>query len=267
MLRRRHIVICAAAAATVCAVTLATPASAQGLFEALFGGIRRALSGPPPSAAGYAPERDPATRFFDRLTGQPDAGRIAAAPSGSPSRGFCVRTCDGAYFPVQSRPGFSAAEACATFCPASATKIFSGGSIDHAVARDGSRYADLDNAFAYRQRVVAGCTCNGRPGGGLARIDAMTDPTLRPGDVVATGSGLLAYAGNKNKAAPFTPVDVARFNKAERDKLAQIKVSPVSEDEEDTTASIPAAFERDMRRTQAASQAGSQAKPVRDVLR
>lgn len=263
MPRRRYIVICATAAAVACTVTLATPASAQGLFEALFGGIRRALSGPPPSATGYAPERDPAARFFDRLLGQPDAGRVAAAPSGSSSRGFCVRTCDGAYFPVQSRPGFSAAEACASFCPASATKVFSGSGIDHAVARDGSRYADLDNAFAYRQRVVAGCTCNGKPGGGLAHIDAMTDPTLRPGDVVATGSGLVAYAGNKNKAAPFTPIDVARFNKTERDKLAQIKVTPAAEVEEDTTASIPAAFERDMRR----SQAESQTKPVRDVLR
>lgn len=256
MPRRRHILICAAAAAIACATTLATPASAQGLFEALFGGIRRAFSGPPPSTS-YAPERDPVTRFFDRLTGQQDSGRIAAAPSGSPARGFCVRTCDGAYFPVQSRPGFSAAEACSAFCPASPTKVFSGGNIDHAVARDGSRYADLDTAFLYRERAVAGCSCTGKPAGGLARIDAMSDPTLRPGDVVATGSGLVAYAGNRNKAAQFTPVDVARFNKAEREKLAGLKVTPSVD--EDTTASIPAAL----------NQAGerSQAEPVGDVLR
>ncbi|MGN6463184.1 MAG: DUF2865 domain-containing protein, partial [Pseudolabrys sp.] len=146
---------------------MTSPAAAQGLFEALFGGISRAFRGEPRQVSApqaYAPERggDPVTRFFDDLTGQRSGQRVAAAPSNGSSRGFCVRTCDGSYFPVQSRPGMSAAEACSSFCPASETKVFSGGNIDYAVARDGQRYTDLPNAFVYRQNMIDGCTCNGK---------------------------------------------------------------------------------------------------------
>jgi hypothetical protein len=74
---------------------------------------------------------------------------------------------------------------------------------------------------------VDGCTCNGRDPFGLARMDAKADPTLRPGDVVATKSGLLAFTGMKNKAADFTPVDSYRnFSKNQRDKLSDVKIMP-----------------------------------------
>ena len=66
---------------------------------------------------------------------------------------------------------------------------------------DGSRYADLDNAFVYRKKLVAGCTCNGRDPFGLARVDVNTDPTLRPGDIVATKTGLVAVTAIENKVA------------------------------------------------------------------
>ncbi len=56
--------------------------------------------------------------------------------------------------------------------------------------RDGSRYSDLPNAFAYRQKMVGGCSCNGKTAFGLANIDVKTDPTLRQGDIVATAGGL-----------------------------------------------------------------------------
>ena len=77
--------------------------------------------------------------------------------------------------------------------------------VDRAAPR--LRYADLDTAFLYRKELVDGATCNGRDHFGLARIDAKTDPTLRPGDIVATESGLLAVTGMKNRVADFTPID------------------------------------------------------------
>ena len=116
-----------------------------------------------------------------------------------------MRTCDGHFFPVQAHAGLSAADSCHSFCPASQTRLYSGGGIDHAVAADGSRYADLDNAFVYRKQLVAGCTCNGRDPFGLARMDVNSDPTLRPGDVVATKTGLVAFTGMKNKVSPLPP--------------------------------------------------------------
>ena len=70
--------------------------------------------------------------------------------------------------------------------------MFNGSQIDHAYAGNGARYADLDNAFVYRKKVVEGCSCNGKASFGLARIDVAADPTLRPGDVVATGDNVKA---------------------------------------------------------------------------
>ena len=62
---------------------------------------------------------------------------------------------------------------------------------------------------------------------GLARVDVNTDPTLRPGDVVATKSGLVAFTGMKNKVADFTPLDSYRgLSKSYRDKLAETKIMP-----------------------------------------
>ena len=122
------LLLAAAAAATV----PSAPASAQGLFDFLFGGHRR--QSPPPSANAYA---DP---------GQVD-GERRAAPSG-PSVVFCVRVCDGRYFPIQRTGGTNPAQLCNSFCPASQTRVYSGSAIDHAVASDGSRYASLRSAFA-----------------------------------------------------------------------------------------------------------------------
>ena len=95
----------------------------------------------------------------------------------------------------------AAAQACHAFCPAAETRLYSGSSIDHAAASDGSRYADLPNAFAYRKQLVAGCTCNGRDPFGLAQIDPKADPTLKAGDVVATNKGLDSLHRQERSAA------------------------------------------------------------------
>jgi hypothetical protein len=174
----------------------APTASAQGLLDFLFGTARRPL--PPPSAYAAVP----APFSFGGGSGTAPS----AAPVG-PSNSFCVRTCDGRYFPIPRHANTSPAQMCRAFCPASPTKIFSGGSIEHAVAPDGTRYAELPNAFVYRTKLVDGCTCNGKSPLGLAKIDESKDPTLRPGDMVATDGGFVAYRGTgANQTAQFTPV-------------------------------------------------------------
>jgi hypothetical protein len=202
---------------------VSSPASAQGIFERIFGGLRRAIEAPsrlPESARGFV---DPFTSLANAI----NPPREQLRGEGGPAKAFCVRTCDGHFFPVQAHAGLSSAESCRAFCPASQTKLYGGSNIDHAVASNGSRYADLDNAFVYRQRLVDGCTCNGRDAFGLARIDSKSDPTLRPGDIVATASGLMAVTANKNNVADFTPVDSYRgFPQSYRDKLSELKVSP-----------------------------------------
>jgi Protein of unknown function (DUF2865) len=183
-----------ALALIVTAAGFSAPASAQGLFESLFGGFRRAVREVPAAVSSFA---DP---FAGMREGNVQRSDYTA------SSGYCVRTCDGRYFKVQSQGKMSAAEMCSAFCPAAETKLYSGGAIDNSVNREGQRYSDLPNAFAYRQKLVTNCTCNGKTPFGLANIDVKTDATLRPGDIVATPAGLSAYTGSSNKTAQFTPV-------------------------------------------------------------
>ncbi len=172
----------------------------------------------PSNAQSYA---EPFSDFFrgpDRSKERSDSG---------PASAYCVRTSDGFYFPVQAHAGVSAAEACHVFCPASQTRLYSGSGIDHAVATDGSGYAELDTAFLYRKQLVAGSTCNGRDRFGLAHVDVTTDPTLRPGDIVATKDGLVAVTGMKNHVAEFTPLANDRaIPMSTREKLSAVKIMP-----------------------------------------
>ena len=239
-------------AAGLLAISLLTlsfspPASAQGIFERIFGGLRRAVEAPAQNARAFV---DPSTSLANAINPRPSQ-RVETGPA----RAFCVRTCDGHFFPVQARAGLSAADSCHAFCPGSQTRLYSGGNIDYAVASDGSRYADLDNAFVYRKQLVASCTCNGRDAFGLAHVDVNADATLRPGDVVATKSGLLAFTGakkgDKNNVADFTPVDAYRgLSQSARDKLSQVKIMPPTPGRPELTTSRmqPAAARDDDRR-------------------
>jgi len=223
------------------ALSLSTPASAQGIFERIFGGLRQAIEGPARAPSIISSFADPYS----------SAVREDQRAANGPARAFCVRSCDGRFFPVQAHAGMSAAESCHSFCPASQTKLYSGSNIDYAVASDGTHYADSESAFVYRQRLVEGCTCNGR-GAGLARMDATTDPTLRPGDVVATKTGLIAFTGTKNNVADFTPIDGYRgLSKNSRDKLSDVKIMPASPGAtEVTAATITRTRVEDRRRVQ-----------------
>jgi hypothetical protein len=218
----------------VAAVMLAGPvafipraASAEGLFDFFFAGQQKQQQRP---AAAQAPAQ--ANFFADPfgLNPQPAPPRPVAAAGSGPA--FCVRSCDGKYFPISTRGGATPAQMCQAFCPASATKVFFGGSIDGASSGAGERYADSENAFAYRKALRSDCTCNGRDPAGLAPVDLTLDTSLRPGDVVATTSGLVAYSGIRlgaNQAPDFTPVASYPGLTAEvRARLGEMKVAPVS---------------------------------------
>jgi hypothetical protein len=142
-----------------------------------------------------------------------------------------VRSCDGRYFPL-ARGNATPVQMCQAFCPASPTKVFFGSNIDSAWSSTGERYADSENAFAYRKALRADCTCNGRDSAGLAPVDLTLDTSLRPGDIIATTNGLVAYSGVKvgvNQTAEFTPVASYPGLTAEvRARLGEMKVAPVA---------------------------------------
>jgi hypothetical protein len=205
--------------AAIVALTMsAAPASAQGIFDFFFGQPRRHASSPTAYSDPY-PRFNP---FGSQTAPQP---RAPAAPSVA----YCVRLCDGRYFPIQRTSGVDPAVACNSFCPASTTKIFSGSAIDHAVARDGTRYSDLKNAFVYRTRIVADCTCNGKDPAGLVTTRVENDPTLRQGDIVATNNGFVAYTGGRRHSAAFTPIDsYPGLSSALRKRLAGTRIVPTN---------------------------------------
>jgi hypothetical protein len=201
-----------AAALTAVLLFAAQPAGAQNIFQDIFGGLVRVF------APGARPEA-----MQSMASAPPQDGRVVSADTG-PSRAFCVRTCDGHYFPVEAHGRLTVVTACQSACPAADTKIYSGSNIDYALARDGSRYADLPNAFLYRKKLIAGCTCNGRTAFGLAPVvTAEDDPTVRPGDVVATQNGLMAVSGS----GQLTPAaSYAGFGASDRARFSQMKVTP-----------------------------------------
>ena len=196
-------IVAAALAASV------TSASAQNIFESFFGRLFN-----PAGVSAYA---DPNAAL--RNTERSEAGGPA----------YCVRTCDGRYFPIERHAGVTPAQACSSFCPAAETRIYNGGAIDQAVASDGKRYSELGTAFVYRDRLVPGCTCNGRDAFGLVNQPVADDPTLRSGDIVATNSGLMAYDGTA-KGPSFTPIDAyAALTPELRRQLAETKIAPAAE--------------------------------------
>jgi Protein of unknown function (DUF2865) len=130
---------------------------------------------------------------------------------------FCVRLCDGRYFPIDHISNATPLVTCKAMCPASETKVFFGSEIDHASANDGTRYTDLGAAFVYHQHLIRSCTCNGKDPLGLARVETSSDPTLRPGDIVATETGLKVYAGKHGESLTFAPSEAtaaAQINSA-----------------------------------------------------
>ena len=178
-------------AAAVLSVFIGSPVAAQGLFDFLFGGHVRRES---PQVRSYAdPNSDrpgSGTRSLERRASHGEASVSGTA--------YCVRLCDGRYFPISVR-GNAGAEMCKSFCPAATTKLFSGGDLRYASSSDGKRYTDLPNAYVYREKLVDGCSCDGKSPTGLVRLETENDPTLRPGDIVATGNGLMAYRGGNGQ--------------------------------------------------------------------
>jgi hypothetical protein len=205
--------------------------SAEGLLDFFFGGSQK---------------QQHQTSFFDSVFNANVQPRPPEPPErpvvASSGPGFCVRSCDGKYFPLM-RDAASPTQMCQAFCPASPTEVFFGSSIDSAYSASGERYADSENAFAYRKALRADCTCNGHNPAGLAPVDLALDESLRPGDVLATTDGLVAYSGiraGNDQTPAFTPVaSFPGLTPQVRARLNDMKVAPARADVAETMRQFP----------------------------
>ena len=121
--------------------------------------------GPQYAAAARGPGN-----FIDNLFGNNQTLPPPSADLGPPSGTFrtvCVRTCDGAYFPV-SFATFQARfqddeRTCKALCPAAEATLFTyrnpGEDINQAVSINGQPYSSLPNAFKFRTEFNPSCSC------------------------------------------------------------------------------------------------------------
>jgi hypothetical protein len=121
-----------------------------------------------PQYANAVQQSGPGT-FLNNLFGNnnPGAPGVDLGPPSGTYRTVCVRTCDGAYFPVS----FSTVPArfpddektCKALCPATEAALFSyrnpGEDMNQAVSINGQPYTALPNAFRFRQEFNPSCSC------------------------------------------------------------------------------------------------------------
>ena len=109
--------------------------------------------------------------FLDNLFGNnnnnPNAPGADFGPQSGTFRTVCVRTCDGAYFPIS----FATVPArfpddektCKALCPAAEATLFAhrnpGEDMSQAVSITGQAYSSLPNAFKYRTEFNPSCAC------------------------------------------------------------------------------------------------------------
>ncbi|PPD45360.1 MAG: hypothetical protein CTY15_04630 [Methylocystis sp.] len=201
-----------------------TRSEAEGLLDFLFGPDEPAQHqaapqrAPRDSAAGRRARKAVGdVRFAPKREGGGGGGGGGTAMSTDPATGgFCVRTCDGYFFPLIKSTSASRQQSCELACPSAPMEIYDGSTIESARNAKGQRYSSLPVAFAFRDRATSKCACND-PQSSQAFFErtARTDPTLRSGDVVVEDAGAFVYSG-----ANLVPVSQASFMSSSlRDRL------------------------------------------------
>ena len=168
-----------------CRIASTAPQRPRGLFDELFGGNQ-----PPQAPPRF--ERIPLDPVPE--AGLPEDGELDAPRRGG-SKAVCVRTCDGAFFPVSYSARKSGLDGlgdlCHALCPNAEVKLYTmpgGGEIEQAVSPDGDAYTDLPNALKFQKSYDATCSCKAR---GQSWVEALAEAervlgTTSRSDIVVT---------------------------------------------------------------------------------
>jgi Protein of unknown function (DUF2865) len=197
--------------------------------------------------------------FLNNLFGNnsPDTNTPPAdlGPQSGTFRTVCVRTCDGAYFPIS----FATVPArfpddektCKNLCPAAEATLFTyrnpGEDISQAVSINGQPYSSSPNAFRFRQEFNPSCGCKAA---GQTWSDALksvddTAAAEQQGDIIVTEE-----SAKKMSRAPAKPAPAP----------AKKGAAPAS-----TTASTPSAPAPEASAPPANATGATENKPIRSV--
>jgi hypothetical protein len=158
--------------------------------------------------------------FLDNLFGNnnnnplpPVSGDLG--PQSGTFRTVCVRTCDGAYFPVS----FATVQArfpddektCKALCPAAEANLYAyrnpGEDINQAVSTNGQPYTSLPNAFKYRTEFNPSCACKAAGQTWSDALKSVDDKVQveQQGDIIVTEESakkMMQRAQQPAKSAP-----------------------------------------------------------------
>ena len=204
---------------------------ASPAFGEPFGLRKRSIRGFANLPHNIAPLRQRGTNQPRQLAGASD---LFVDASGLPRRSYCVRLCDGFFFPVapvSSDGDLNAHESlCAGICPGSPTRLFimPGGSerIEDAASRDGKRYGALPVAFRHTGTTDNTCTCRPENIAYTKIVSVMKDFTMRQGDMVMTNKGFRVFRGSSHYPygqADFMSLAESGINSKNRAALSAIE--------------------------------------------
>lgn len=181
------------------AVLLALPpldTRAQGdFFDTLFGPEQPSWAPPGRSWRIMRPPRQRARAQKATIPHAKPVASSAGAEADSMSGGaYCVRVCDGYYFPLIKSSQLSDQQSCDFACPSTRVQLYQGASIDQARNARGERYSALRVAFSFRDKLTTQCSCNDPAASRdyYLRL-SRRDPTLRSGDIVVGEKGAFIY--------------------------------------------------------------------------
>ncbi|NEU10725.1 DUF2865 domain-containing protein [Methylobacterium sp. BTF04] len=200
------------------------------------------------AVAGACVQDRTASRVLDGVIGEPRARGGAQV--------VCVRTCDGAYFPMSNLPDGreGADELCQALCPGAEASAYSmpygDEALKHAATLKGSKaYVSLANAFKFRTSFTPNCSCK-REGQSWAQslVKAESMMVRHRGDIFVTPMQAealsrpkvrLTLVGRADKTAAVLAADAAT-----RTGLVTTETGAVAEPALDPAPALTATEER-----------------------
>jgi hypothetical protein len=153
--------------------------------------------------------------FLNNLFGNnntPNPPPADVGPQSGTFRTVCVRTCDGAYFPISfaTVPGrFPDDErTCKALCPATEASLYAyrnpGEDMNQAVSISGQPYASSPNAFRFRQEFNPSCACKAAGQTWSDALKAIDDKAAaeQQGDIIVTEESAKKMSRPVTKSAP-----------------------------------------------------------------